>query len=144
MRKSHTTTINIILLLLFYIEKFIFCQKSYLEKVSLYCYICATIFCVLGYWKCSNKTPMPMQIWTGFVDAILRPKILRNRLGVLKQILSAMNYYFISLYFRGVPSIQEKIKALVNINFWFTPYKKPDLLTAELFFKLCIAKRYVI
>ena len=57
MRKGQTTTINISLFLLFYIEKFMFCKRTYLEKRSLYCYICITVFCVAGYWKCSNKTP---------------------------------------------------------------------------------------
>ena len=41
MRKSQTTKISF---LLFYIKKFIFCLKTYLEKLSLYCYICNTVF----------------------------------------------------------------------------------------------------
>ena len=40
-RKSQTTKISF---LLFYIKKFIFCLKTYLEKLSLYCYICNTVF----------------------------------------------------------------------------------------------------
>ena len=39
MRKSQTKTVNNFLLLLFYIEKFIFCQKTYLEKLSLKFYV---------------------------------------------------------------------------------------------------------
>ena len=35
-----------------------------------------------------------MQIFIGFVDAILRSKILRNRLGILTQIFIAINYFF--------------------------------------------------
>ena len=36
---SQTTAINTFFLFLFYIEKSTFCQKTYLEKPSLYCYI---------------------------------------------------------------------------------------------------------
>ena len=38
---------------------------------------------------------------------------------------------------------RKKTKAFVKENFWFTPYKNPDLLTAELFFKLCMSQIYV-
>ena len=86
---------------------------------------------------------MPIQICIGLVDAVLPPNILGNRLGILTQILISMNYYIFFLYFREVPSIQKKIKALVKENFWFTSYKLPDLLTVEMFFKLCIPKTYV-
>ena len=34
-------------------------------------------------------------------------------------------------------------KAFAREYFWFIPYKKLDLLTAELFFKLPIPQRYV-
>ena len=43
MRENQTTT-SIFLLVLFSIEKFIFCQKIYLEELSLYCYICIRVF----------------------------------------------------------------------------------------------------
>ena len=39
---------NIFLLLLFYLERFIYCSKTYLEKLNLYCYICIT---VVFAWK---------------------------------------------------------------------------------------------
>ena len=44
MRKSQTITKNIFLLLLFYIEKYMFYEKTYFAKLSLYCYICITVF----------------------------------------------------------------------------------------------------
>ena len=44
MEKSQTGTISIYLFLLFYIENFIFYSKTYLEKFSLSCYICITVF----------------------------------------------------------------------------------------------------
>ena len=43
--KGKTATVNIyFLLLIFYIEQFILCYKTYLKIVSLCCYICITIF----------------------------------------------------------------------------------------------------
>ena len=84
MRESQTTT-SIFLLVLFSIEKFIFCQKIYLEELSLYCYICITVFFhVTVYWKCRNKTLTPIQICIGFLDTVLRTKILDNSLVILK------------------------------------------------------------
>ena len=44
MRKRQKITINIFIPLFFYIEKIIFCYKTYLEKPSLYCYICMSFF----------------------------------------------------------------------------------------------------
>ena len=40
-------------------------------------------FHVTRVWKYSNKTATLMQICTGFVDTVLRPKILGNRLDYL-------------------------------------------------------------
>ena len=44
MRKRQKITINIFIPLFFYIEKIIFYYKTYLEKPSLYCYICMSFF----------------------------------------------------------------------------------------------------
>ena len=56
-------------------KKFIFCSKKYLEKLRLYCYICITVFprARLMETKCNNKA----------LDAVLRPKILGNKVGIL-------------------------------------------------------------
>ena len=92
MRKSQTTAFYFY----FFIGKFIFCWKTYLEKLSLYCYICFIVFFtrqVIG----NAVTPMPIQIFIGFADAILRSKIHDNRLGILTQILIAMDH-FLYLY----------------------------------------------
>ena len=43
-RKNQTATINIFLLLLFYVEEFIFYLKTFLKKLTLYCYVCITVF----------------------------------------------------------------------------------------------------
>ena len=82
MAKNQTIATNIFLLLLFYIEKYIFCWKTYLENLYVFTFILQS-FQVAVYWKCNNKIPTPIQICTGFVDAVLRPKILGNRLGIL-------------------------------------------------------------
>ena len=37
------------LLVVFSIEKIIFCQKTYLEKLSLYCYVCSTVLSMDSY-----------------------------------------------------------------------------------------------
>ena len=42
-KKSNNNN-NIFSLLFFYIEKFIFYQKKYLDKLSFYCYICIRVF----------------------------------------------------------------------------------------------------
>ena len=62
-------------------------------------------FCVVVYWECSNKTPIPIYICIGFVDAVLRPEILDITLGILNKILIAMDYYFLFLNFKELPSI---------------------------------------
>ena len=59
MSKSQVTTINIFLLLLFYIEKLIFCSKASLEKLIV-TFELQFFFRVEGYWKCSNKTSTPI------------------------------------------------------------------------------------
>ena len=51
-----------------------------------------------GNWNCSKKTLMTMQICTGFVYAVLQPKIFGNRVVFLTQIAKAMDYYFCFLY----------------------------------------------
>ena len=84
-------------------------------------------FPVAGYWKYNNKTPTSAQICIGLPEALLRPK----------------TYFDVDLYFREVTSIQKKTKVIVKEHFWFTSYKQRDLLTAKLFFKLCISQRYV-
>ena len=113
MRKSQTAVINIFfLLLLLYLKKFMFCQKTYLEKLSLYYYICIKVFLCGRLLKKKKKTPTTI----GFVDAVLRSKMLGNRLGVLTQILIAMDYFFF-LYFREALSVQEKTKAIVRESF---------------------------
>ena len=52
-------------------------------------------FCFADYLKRSNEVLTSIQIYTGFADATLRPKILDNKLGILMQVLIAMDYYLL-------------------------------------------------
>ena len=49
---------------------------------------------VAGYLKRSNKKPTSIWICIGFVDVVLWPKILGNRLGLLTSVLIAMDHFF--------------------------------------------------
>ena len=52
--------------------------------------------CRFFTWQVTGNavTPMPIQIFIGFVHAIPRSKILGNRLRILKQISAGMDYFF--------------------------------------------------
>ena len=136
MRKRQTTTI-FFLLLFFYIEKFIFCQKTYLEKLSLYCYICFTVFFT---WQVIGNavTPTPIQIFIGFADAILRSKILDNRLGILTQILITMDYFFYLHISDIYLQFREKSILIWAINFTIKSLKKRIEILAKSLFSFSI------
>ena len=132
--KNEKKSNNSFLLLLFYIGKFIFCQKTYLEKLSLYCFICFTVFFTLQVIG-NAVTPTPIQIFIGFVDAILRSKIFDNKLGILTWILITMDYFFylyipnIYLQFRG-----KKRQLIWSINFIIKSVRKGiEILAKERF-----------
>ena len=130
--KNEKKSNNSLLLLLFYIGKFIFCQKTYFEKLSLYCYICFTVFFT---WQVIENavTPTPIQIFIGFADAILRSKILDNRLGILTQILITMDYFFY-LYISEI-YLQFREKKYLNLDnqFHYKKYKERDRNTSKKF-----------
>ena len=116
MRKSQITGF---LLLLFYIGKFIFCQKIYIWKtqfVLLHLHYRFFTQQVIG----NAVTPTPIQIFIGFVDAILRSKILGNRLGILTQILIAMDYFFFFM-FQIITFNLEKNKSICKGKFLIHP-----------------------
>ena len=134
-KKNEKRSNNSFLLVLFYIAIFIFCYKTYLEKPSLYCYICFKVFFT---WQVIGNavTPTPIEIFIGFADTILRSKILDNRLGTLTQILIKMDYLFylyisdIYLQFREkgiliwafnfiIKSIRKRIEILAKSCFHF-------------------------
>ena len=67
--------------------------KTYISKIYILTFV-LQCFLVAGYCKCS--APTPRKICTGFVDAVLRPKILGNRLDILTYILIAMAFHYIT------------------------------------------------
>lgn len=79
-RKTQATAINIFFLFVFYLEKFIFNQKRYLEKLSyknLKTYIVTFVLTFLHVVICPYR-------WSyGIADTVFRPKRLANRLGIL-------------------------------------------------------------
>ena len=89
MRKSKTTAF---LLLLFYIGKFIFCQKTYLENVVYIVTFGLPFFHMEGYWKCSNTNAHIDIHWLFRRHTSIQK--LGNRLGILTQILMAMDHFF--------------------------------------------------
>ena len=68
----------------------------------------------------------PMQIFTSIADAILRSKILDNRLGILTQILITMDYFFY-LYISDI-YLQFREKKYLNLGnqFHYKKYKEKD------------------
>ena len=121
---------------LYFVRKYIW--KSLIYIVNLY----YSFFCVEGSCKYGNKTPTFTKICIGLVDAVLLPKIFGNRLDILTQILMA-NRFYIYIFQRSTFNLEKKQKHWIRKIFDSTPYKKPDLLTAELFFRLIISQRYV-
>ena len=105
MRKSETIDF---LLLLFFIGKLIFCQKTYLKKLSLYCYIRIAVFSRgrLLDWRCSNTNANIDIHW--FCN---RHTSLQNTWQYARCFNADFNsngLFFLFIYFRQVPSIQEK------------------------------------
>ena len=83
MRQSHPKKVQNRLCLYFFVWKILYFVRKYICKSSVYTVTFALqFFHVAGYWKCSNKTPTPIQIYISFVATILRPKLLGNRLGI--------------------------------------------------------------
>ena len=135
--KNEKKSNNSFLLLLFYIGKFIFCQKTYLEKLSLYCYICFTVFFFTWQVIGNSVTPTPTQKFIGFVDAILRSRILDNRLGFLTQILIMDYFHYLhisNIYFQ----FREKSILIWAINFIIKSIRKGNEILAKRLFSFSI------
>ena len=102
MSKSQTTAFYFY----FFKQKNLYFVRKHIWKILIYIITFALPFFT---WQVIGNavTPTNIQIFTGFVDAILRSIILVNRLGILTQILIAMHYFFylyisdIYLQFRG-------------------------------------------
>ena len=113
MKKRQTTAF---LLLLFYIGKLIFCQKTYLKKLSLYCYIrIAVFFYVAGYWKCSNTNANIDIHW--FCKRHTWTQNAWQQTRYFNTDFDRNGLFLLFIYFRQVPSIQEKSTLIWAINF---------------------------
>ena len=71
-------------------------------------------------------TPTPIDIFVGFADAILRSKILDNRLDILTQILITMNYLF--YFYISDIYLQFRERKYLNLDnqFHHKKYKEKD------------------
>ena len=134
MRKSQTTAF---LHLHCYIGKFKFYQKTYLKKLSLYCYIRIAVFFT---WQVIGNavTPTPIQIFIGFEDSMLRSKLLDNRLGILTQILIAMDYFFYLYISDKYLQFWQKSILIWAINFIIKSLTKGIEILAKRLFSLSI------
>ena len=66
------------------------------------------------------------------------------RAGCVQFVEPCNGLFFLFFYIsENYLQFRKKQKHFVEENFWFNTYKKPDLLTAEFFFKLCISQRYM-
>ena len=81
----------------------------------------------------NSVTPTPIQKFIGFIDAILRSKILENRLGFLTSIL--IMHYFFYLHISGIYfQFREKSILIWAINFIIKSIRKEiEILTKRLF-----------
>ena len=71
-------------------------------------------------------TPTPIYIFIGFADAILRSKILGNRLGVLTWVLIVMDYFFYVYISDSYLQLREKKYINLGNQFHYKKYKERD------------------
>ena len=127
MKKSQTTAFYFY----FFIQENLYFVRKHIWKNFILLHLLYRFFHVACYWKCSIT---PIQIFIGFADAILRSKILENRLGVLTQILITMDYFFY-LYVSDI-YLQFREKSILNwaINFIIKSIRKSiEILPKSLF-----------
>ena len=127
MKKSQTKAF---LLLLFYIAKFIFCQKTYLEKSSLYWYICITIF---SHWKCSNTNAHIDIHWFFRRHTSIQNTWQQTRYFNVDFYSNGL--FLLFMHFKQVPLIQEKKSISIwEINFIIKSKRKGvEILVKHLF-----------
>ena len=94
-------------------------------------------------WQVTGNavTPTPIQTFISFVDAIPRSKILRNRLGILTQILdfNSNGLFLLFIYFRQVPfNLEKKIILILAISFIIKSITKGIAILAKLLFSFSI------
>ena len=127
MRKSQTAAF---LLLLFYIGKKDLYRKTYLKKLSLYCYIRITVFHVAGYWRCSNTNANIDIHWFCKRHTSIQNTWQQTR--YFKADSDSNVLFLLFIYFRQVPSIQEKYINLGN-QFHYKKYNEWIEILAKCF-----------
>ena len=78
-------------------------------------------------------TQTPIQIFIGFVDAMLQSKILSNRLSILTQILIAMDYLFYLYISDKYLQIREKRYINLANQFHYKKYNERDRIISKTF-----------
>ena len=92
MRKSKTAIIYFYFC--FFTQKklyFILLENIFGKTQFTFLHFYYSFFHRTDFWKCSNKTQMPIYIYN---DPVIHPKILGNRIGILPWILIKMEYHF--------------------------------------------------
>ena len=113
MTKIQKATINIFLLLNLYFVR----NHIWKNLLCIDAFLLVFFFRVEGYWKCCYKTPTPIQICIGLVEAVLRPEIRSNRLGILTVFhFDSNEIVFLFLYGNifGSPHTSNRIYLLRN------------------------------
>ena len=134
MRKSQTTAFP---LLLFLEMKTYILLGNIFEETQ---FILLHSHCRFFMWQVIGDavTPTPIQIFIGFVNAILRSKILGNRLGILTQILIAMDYFFYLYISDKYLQFWQKSILIWAINFIIKSLTKGIEILAKRLFSLSI------
>ena len=126
MRNSETATTNVFFNFYFYlfIQKTFYFVREHLWKYLIYIFklvLQSFVYQVIGN-RVTKKTPTLIKIRISLVNAVLRPKILGNRLGILTQILIVIDFFYICILekyvqFRKKTFSQEKIQlALYSVK----------------------------
>ena len=121
MRKSQTTAF---LHLHCYIGKFKFYQKTYLKKLSLYCYIRIAVFHVAGYWRCSNTNANIDIHWFCKRHTSIQNTWQQTRYFNVD--FDSNGLFLLFIYFRQVPSILAKKYINLGNQFHYKKFNERD------------------
>ena len=95
--KNEKKSNNSLLLLRFYLRKFIFCQKRYSENLVYIVIFALLFFHVVGCWKYISTNAHINNYWFFRRYTSIQNTWQQTRLGILTQILITMDY-FLYLY----------------------------------------------
>ena len=134
MRKSKTTAFYFY----FFIQENLHFFRIHIWKNLVYIVTFALPFFFTWQVIGNAVTPTPIYMFIGFVDAILRSKILDNRLGFLTQILITMDYFF-HLYISDIYlQFREESILIWAINFIIKSIRKRIEILAKSLFSFSI------